>query len=267
MNTTIVTAFVDIGRSEWEGFKNGDVIAPYIKRSTETYFERFEQLAKIKNPIICYTESKFFDRIKSIRQDVTLISIDTMWNDHAGVVKLISDIQSNNLFSDFVDTPASPEYWSPQYVAINFFKSFFVTHANEQGLIKTDNAAWIDFGYCRDKLFNDGYEWSFNCDGKINLFNVEPLDDTPIFNIVKTGKVYIQGCHIVAPSKRWVELKGLMIQAMNQLVGVGLIDDDQTMLLMSYRMKPETFKLNKVHPSNWFVIFDPKYNVLSTLNR
>jgi len=267
MNTTIVTAFVDIGRDEWEGFKNGGTIAPYIKRSTDTYFERFERLCKIANPIVCYTESKFFDRIKAIREDVTLINIDTLWNDHASVVNLIKTIQSEEAFSNFVDTPAAPEYWSPEYVAINFFKSFFVAHANEAGIIKTENAAWIDFGYCRETLFKDGYEWSFNSNGKINLFNIETLDNAPIFDIVRTGKVYIQGCHIVAPTKRWVELKGLMIQSMNQLVGTGLIDDDQTMLLMSYRMKPDSFILNKVHPSNWFVIFDPKYNVLSTLNR
>lgn len=267
MNTTIVTAFVDIGRDSWEGFRNGDVVPPYIKRDVDTYFERFERLCKISNPIVCYTESKFFDRIKAIREDVTLVAIDTLWNDHKSVVDLISRIQKEDKFIDFVNTPSVPEYWSAEYVAINFFKSFFVTHANEQGLIQTPNAAWIDFGYCREKLFEDGYQWSFDCDNKINLFAVEDLDDAPIFDIVRTGKVYIQGCHIVAPTKRWVELKSLMIQAMNQLVGCGLIDDDQTMLLMSWRMKQDSFKVIKVHPSNWFVIFDKRFNVLPTLNR
>lgn len=260
MNTTIVTAFVDIGRDSWEGFRNGDLVPAFIKRDVDTYFERFERLCKIKNPIVCYTESKFFERIKAIREDITLVNIDTLWKDHATVVDLIRKVQTNDKFIDFVDNPSVPEYWSPEYVAINFFKSFFVAHANEQQLIKTPNAAWIDFGYCREKLFKDNYEWSFNCNGRINLFAVSALDDAPIFDIVKTGKVYIQGCHIVAPTKRWVELKGLMIQAMNQLLGVGFIDDDQTMLLMSWRMKPESFQVNAVHPSNWFVIFDEKFN-------
>lgn len=260
MNTTIVTAFVDIGRGEWEGFANGDLIAPYIKRDNDTYFERFERLTKIKNPIICYTESKFFDRIKAMRDDITLISIDSIFEDHEAVIKLIERVQKNDEFIDLLQSPASPEYWSPKYVAINFFKSFFVSHAYKEQLITTDNAAWIDFGYCREKLFRDNYDWSFDCDSRINLFNIEPLDDTPIFSIVKSGKVYIQGCHIVAPASQWLWLKDLMTQAMNQLLGVGMIDDDQTMLLMSYRMSPELFRLNKVHPSNWFVIFDEKYN-------
>ena len=56
--TTIVTAFVDIGRGDWEGVKNNQLIPPYIKRDTETYFKRFERLTKLKNKIVCFTEEK-----------------------------------------------------------------------------------------------------------------------------------------------------------------------------------------------------------------
>ena len=39
---TIVTAFVDIGRGDWEGTKNDKPIPHYIKRDTETYLKTFE---------------------------------------------------------------------------------------------------------------------------------------------------------------------------------------------------------------------------------
>ena len=256
MNTTIVTAFYDLGRDEWEGFKNGELIAPYIRRSTDTYFERFERLCKIKNPIVCYTQAKFFDRIKAIRSDVELVAIDDIFKDHQEVMDLIHKVQVNDDFINLLDHPSSPEYWSAEYVAINFFKSFLVAHANESGLVKTDNIAWIDFGYCREKLFEDGFEWSFDCDGKVNLFNIKPMDDKPIFSIVMSGEVYIQGCHVVAPRRMWTALKTHMIEALRRLLSVGFIDDDQTLLLMSYRMHPETYKLNVGNTENWFDIFD-----------
>lgn len=256
MNTTIVTAFVDIGRGDWSGEANGATIPSFIKRDTNTYFERFERLTKIANPIICYTESKHFDKIKAMREDIELISIDKLFEDHHPVLELVKKIQTNQEFISLLRHPSSPEYWSPEYVIINFMKSFFVTHAFQQGLIKTKNAAWIDFGYCREVLFNDSFEWSYNTEDKINLFYIKEPDDTPIFSIVRSGEVYIQGCHVVAPSDMWSTLKAYMIQAMNQLIGTGLIDDDQTMLLMSYRMGPENFKLNYVDPSNWFVVFE-----------
>lgn len=255
MNTTIVTAFYDLGRGDWEGEANGQQIAPYIKRTTDTYFERFERLCKIANPIVCFTESKYEERIKAIRSDINVIAIDDVFENHQEVMDLIEKAQKNQEFISLVKSPASPEYWSPKYVAINFFKSFFVAYAQEMRLIKTPNAAWIDFGYCREKLFEDGFEWNFDTNDKINLFNIKPLDDTPIFSIVRSGDVYIQGCHIVAPAFRWKELKVHMIESLRRLLSVGFIDDDQTMLLMSYRMYPEIYKLNYVDPSDWFVAF------------
>lgn len=258
MNTTLVTAFYDMGRSQWVGEKNGQPIAPYIQRTTDTYFERFERLCKIGNPIVCFAETKFVDRIKAIRADVEVIPIDDVFENHKEVMSLIERVQTNPEFISLLKNPSSPEYWSPEYVAINFFKSFFVAHAHDMQLIKTHNAAWIDFGYCRNKLFDDGFEWSFDTHDKINLFNIKPVDDTPIFSIIRSGEVYIQGCHIVAPAFRWKELKLHMVESLKKLLGVGLIDDDQTMLLMSYRMYPEIYKLNQVDPSDWFVVFNRK---------
>lgn len=254
---TIVTAFVDIGRGHWEGVKNNQLIPQYIKRDTETYFKRFERLTKLKNPIIVFTESRFFERIKAMRDDITLIGVDSLFEDHKHLISKIEEVQNDPTFIKFVQQPSAPEYWSSKYVAINFMKSHFVDYAVASGLVKTSVAAWIDFGYVRDDTFcPPGMEWKFNTFGLINLFCIDPnTHSRPVFDIIKTGDVYIQGCHIVAPSSKWKHLKQFMNDNISTLFNVGLVDDDQTLLLMSYRGAPDYFKINNVDPSDWFVIF------------
>lgn len=254
---SIVTAFVDIGRDKWTGIKNGQQIPQFIKRDVDTYFERFERLAKLKNPIVVFTESKFVERIQSIREDIVVIDVADIFQDHAHVINRIKSIQESSSFIRFVDRKYAPEYWSPEYVLINFLKSHFVNYAVEEGLCPTNTSAWIDFGYVRDDTFcPEGMEWKFNTDGDINLFSNTPhTHDMPIFELIKHGDVVIQGCHIVAPNGMWASLKNLMNGALTTLFNVGFVDDDQTLLLMAYRAAPHLFKINPGNSIDWFVIF------------
>jgi len=255
---TIVTAFVDIGRGEWGGVKNGELIPSYICRPTEIYFNRFEKLTKLKNPIVCFTETKFFDRIKKMREDIALIAIDSLFDDHKHLITAIERIQSDPLFIGFVRDKASPERWSPQYVMINLMKSFFVNYVVEQNLSQTGTVAWIDFGYARkDDTCPVGLDWKFDTKDKINLFaNVPQFDHKPIFDIVRTGVVYVQGCHIVAPAHKWKLLRDMVNAALANLLNVGLIDDDQTLLLMALRSSPDDFLVQYNGGSDWFTIFN-----------
>lgn len=254
---TIVTAFVDIGRGEWEGIKNGEPISSFIKRSNDVYFRRFSNLTKLKNPIICFTESKFFDQIKSMRDDIVLIAIDSLFEDHKHLVDAISRVQTNSSFVNFVNDKSAPERWSPHYVIINVMKSFLVNHAVQQKMSPTNTLAWIDFGYARySHTCPVGLAWKFNTNDKINFFaNVPSMDNNPIFDIVKTGAVYIQGCHIVAPASKWALMKDLMNAALANLLNVGLIDDDQTLMLMAARSSPDDFIIHYNGDSDWFTIF------------
>lgn len=255
---TIVTAFVDIGRGEWTGYKNNELIPHYIQRDTNTYLQRFERLTKLKNHIIVFTESKFVERIREMGGNVTIIGIDKVFEDHKHLVDAISNVQQDPSFIRFVENKSSPERWSAEYVTINLMKSFFVNYAVENDDKPTDAYAWIDFGYVRDDtVCPPGMEWKFTTKNKINLFTINPFTHSkPIFEIVKTGEVFIQGCHIVAPAHKWAYLKQLVSNSLTTLLNVGLIDDDQTLLLMSYRTNPSEFILNPVDKENWFVIFE-----------
>jgi len=86
-----------------------------------------------------------------------------------------------------------------------------------------------------------------------NMREVEP--DRPISDIIKTGDVYTQGCHIVGGVEAWPTFMQLMIYNMDILLQNNMIDDDQTMMLMSYLSKPELFELRYNSPDDWFRIF------------
>ena len=57
----------------------------------------------------------------------------------------------------------------------------------------------------------------------------------------------------------WSKLEYLVHHSIEEMVKNDLIDDDQTMLLMSYLFAPNIFELHPVSPDNWFVAFK-EYN-------
>lgn len=253
---TIVTAFYNLDRGNWQGTVNGRKIPSIIKRDENTYFERFKRLTKLKNRIIVFAQGIYEEKIRSYREDIVFYNIDDLFSTHKSLIETITNIQKNQAFIDFVDNPALPEYWSAEYVAINLLKSFFLVTAIDKDNTPSNDYAWVDFGYCRPDVFcPEGLLWTFNCQEKINLFAIEsPLVTKPIFEIVKTNTVYFQGCHIVAPKNMWKVLNNLIMESLASLTECGLIDDDQTFLLMAYKRNPDFFIVNSVKNSDWFVL-------------
>jgi protein YibB len=266
---TIVTAFFDIGRGNLPTTKHGRVLPHYQHRSVDTYFDFFSKLAKIQNDMVIYTTPNFKDRILEIRSQYGL-------QDKTKVVTLESYlpddfVESKNKIREIMDSPEyygkvlNPqliEYWHDDYVLVNIFKSVYVTDAIDKGLVTNDLVAWIDFGYVRDdNTIPPSNKWTYDFDReKIHFFCQRQIDaNRPINDIIYTGDVYIQGCHIVAGREKWNTLKELVIYTLNLLIENKLIDDDQTLLLMALLIDSENFELHQADPNDWFLIFR-KYN-------
>lgn len=266
---TIVTAFFDIGRGSLPTEKYGRVLPHYQHRTVDQYFEYFKNLAKIKNDLVVYTSPDLADRIMTIRNDLGLkdqtqvvICDSYLPKNFQNVKEKIEEIMNDKNYINKIVNPHLIEYWHSDYVLVNIFKSIYVTDAIQRDLVKNDVAAWIDFGYCRnDNTIPLSNKWKYDFDkDKIHFFNMRDIQkDRPIDDIIYTGDVYIQGCHIVAGKKMWKELRELVLHNLNVLLNYNLIDDDQTLLLMSYLTKPEFFELRYIDPSDWFVIFK-KFN-------
>jgi protein YibB len=211
---TVITAFFDIQRDQWNA-ANGK--KSKFSRTNDDYFEYFSRLAKIQNDLIIYTEEKFAEKILKIRSELRIAKTT--------VVIVVSDLFGNSLikkmnekinnvlsdyFRDYVYKPDSPEYNSSRYITVNALKACFVQDAIDCGYVNTDQSAWIDFGYCRsEEVLDPNITWTFDCKGKINLFHLKNLDSIPVFEVVRSGNVYIQGGHILAPNDKWIYLKKL----------------------------------------------------------
>ena len=260
MPISIVTAFFDIGRGDWASRPNTPA---WLARSTEDYFACFERMCRLENEIVVFTESQFADRIYAARAKLgysaqTKVVVKNPFEEHADDLATITRIIQQPNFLAGVTHPHCPEYWEPRYVLINHLKSTFVCEALDAGLATHDFAAWIDFAYCRDDAtLPKSLKWDYPFSDRIHLWNIEPLDTQDLVSIIKTNKVYFTGGAIVASRSKWHELKRLIQNAFDMLVSFRLMDDDQTLLLMSYRAAPHLFETHAIDvaKTGWFVIF------------
>jgi len=265
---SIVTFFFDTGRGEWtpdKGFPH------YLHRTVDTYFERFAYMAELDNEMIIYTHPDFVDRVASLRQGkehkTKIIPYDYLGN-FSEARKRIHDIQINPEYQSRINPSQriNPEYWNPVYVHLMYMKSFFVKWALDDDLITNDYVAQIDFGYCRspDKI-PPSKRWTYNFgEDKFQLFGYRPYPEgQSIEEVIFNNIVYILGAKQVGHKNLWPEVNRLIIESMKELQSKNLVDDDQTLWLMSSLKKPEMFNLNIIpdhqlgHDS--FVLFN-NYN-------
>lgn len=262
---SVVTAFYDIGRGNLPKVKHGRELPWYQHRSVDTYFDFFNNLAKLQNEMVIYTTPDFEDRISTIRKKHGLEELTKVVATESYLPKgfeltkaMVQKVMDNPNYYGKVVNPQLIEYWHADYVLVNIFKSWYAVDAIEKGLINNDLTAWIDFGYVRnDTTIPPTNKWSYNFSKeKIHFFSQHPIDKhRPINDIIYTGDVYVQGCHIVAGTEKWKLLKQLVLKNVEVLLENNLIDDDQTLLLMSYLSSPEDFELHPADSNDWFRIF------------
>lgn len=252
---TIVTAFFDIGRGDWvpeRGYPH------YLHRSTDTYFERFAYLAELENEMFIFADQIHFDRIAELRKGkpTTIFEFDI----HNEANDLREDIQlvyALPIYMNLINPKErlNPEYWCADYVIINLLKSTFARMASIQA--SNDMLAWVDFGYCRNaETRNSVAHWQYPFEkDKIHLFSIRDYNNESIHDIIANNWVFMTGPCIVASKEKWKLLEFLVFEGTKQLLANQLIDDDQTLLLLSYLSSPNDFKIHKIDPQDWFVIF------------
>jgi protein YibB len=254
---TIVTAFFDIGRGDWTVDKG---LPHYLHRTTDTYFERFGHMAKLENKIIVYCAREHIEKIEELREGrpTEILALD--FNDSFQELRnAVSTVQNNPDYLKKISPSEvrNPEYWSADYVVVNALKSTFVSRAIQMGYVETDLVAWLDFGYCRDSsTLNDVTKWQYPfTKDKIHFFNVRDFDGSFIEDIIANNIVHMHGSMIVAGKEMWPTLEALIHHSINELLKNNLIDDDQTLMLMSYLQKPELFELHRIKEESPFIIF------------
>ena len=258
---TVVTGFYDIGRGDWD---------TQYKRPTQDYFNCFTVLAELKNPMVIVTSRDFAERIINIRakfglSDMTNVIIKDLPDDQRKRVQLVV---ANPIFRNYIIDKDIPEFRNSDYSLVTNQKSQFVVDAINSGFVQTDQVAWLDFGYCRSpKWFNIEKPWQYDFGAKINLWTMRPLDDKPIFDVVRNGTIFFMGGHMVGPTKLWHLFNDEWRKSFNSLIECGFADDDQTSMLMVWRKHPELFNVrpfvDRGHGSWSFILKDFNDNHLT----
>jgi protein YibB len=260
----IVTAFFDLGRVGWS--RRDCDVSPKYQRSIEDYFACFDRLARLRNALVVFTSPDFAPRVLASRRALgledrtTILVIEDLLQtpEVAAPLGAIGAALSDR-YRDFVWRPSAPEFNKPEYVALVALKPTFVQTAVELGLVRARQAAWIDFGYAHDPAILAGVEdWRGDFGDKINLFNIFALEDDPIYDIIRRADAYIQACHIVGPATAWADFQARISRAFQALLACGLMDDEQTLMLMAYRAAPDAFILRRRRPDGplgWRFIF------------
>lgn len=252
---SIVTAFYDIGRGDWSMNvqKNGGPLPHYLQRSVDKYIDHFTRMCEIDTEIIVYTSPDIAPRLAAISPNVKVVEYD-YFNIHQELRDRIEAVQTSPEFVKKINPyqVRNPEYWSKDYVGVTSLKAFYVADAFERGLITNEFAAWVDFGYCRDDDHiptNKTWEYDFT-PGLMHYFNYRDPDPRQakqnISLAVQNNVVYIIGGVFVAQKEQWQVLADDMREALDYLIGMNLVDDDQGLLLMAYFKNPDMYELHKM---------------------
>ena len=240
---TIVTAFFDIGRKD---FKT-------IPRTNEEYLKYFKVWGKMKNKLVVYTNKTMAEEVRKYRAELnlldrtTIIEIENEGKIEPDMLNKMKKIAEDEYFLNYRYIPnATSNNYKYDYVVL--LKYWCLQDAVKNGYAD-GMIAWIDFGFNHfDTLYTIPEEFNFLwktslSDDKIHLFVLdEDVVTKPIFHVVRTLEDNIMACLTILPSKLcdifWKDIK----HAMNTLIEVGFIDDDQLLVLMAYRANTELFE-------------------------
>jgi protein YibB len=260
---TIVTGYFDLGREGWlDRFGK----QPEERRDAGVYFERFAHLARLPNAMVVVTEPRFAAKILAIRERLGLadrtaiLTVDDLFGQAAlaPALRAISARMTHPFFQRMLRAPELPEFRQPRYVLLVTLKFLFVVTALRLGLIRTAQASWVDFGYCRTQAAVEATApWRFDTGGKINLFHVLEPDDAPIFGVVRSGEMYFIANHMMGPAAAWPDFARDIAYSLDCLLECGLADDEQTLMLMAWRRNPQAYVLHPLAPKCWFTTFAP----------
>lgn len=253
----IVTAFFDIGREKYKSFS----------RLNDEYFEYFDFWARINNDIIVYCSANDEERVLEIRQkygkrDKTkIVAIDNIYEIESSIYYDMLNVEKNENFLDF-------RYYrdacsnQARYNYVMFLKYWFLKNASEiNGYEK--KYAWLDFGYNHggQKLTNPNdfdFTWYYNYNSKINLFALSNPDELSGIDMLQFQKDCIIGHTVIVPGDKCEMLYMYVKEALETLIGLGCMDDDQMLLYMAYKRHTNDFSITIC---DWFCDFIVGTNV------
>lgn len=249
---TLVTDFFDIGRGQ---DKNKD-----LRRTAQRYFDEFKRWARIQNTLVVYTDSDSAEIIKGIRAEYGLeektiiIQIDNLFELVSGLLPKLEKISHNKDFLNFRYLPEASSN-NPKYDYLWMMKYYFMNDAYERGLL-SENVVWMDFGFDHGGItYSDAEDynflWKYDFKNKIHISCLHDPDSVIGLQSLQFQDDCVMGC-MYGLSRELVPIFWHLVEdAMNALLMLDCMDDDQQLVLMAYKARPEIFE---VHVTDWQMI-------------
>ena len=184
-----------------------------------------------------------------------MVTVDDIFSIEKKLYQRMQKVSGNDEFKKirFYDSAMSNR---ADYDYIMLMKYWCMTDAVERGLAE-DDVVWLDFGFNHGgEVFVKSDEFDFELigetNGKIQIYALTDRDPEK----VHSGQSFlmqfdtINGSLVAAPASLCGRLYKMCKEAMNALISLDCIDDDQQLLLMAYKIHPEEFE---IHQAWWFM--------------
>lgn len=251
-NLCLVTAFLDIGRDGWHTYS----------RTVSEYMLSFLPYLRLNHDIIVFIDERHHKclhdliNLDPVNANVTLISINKEWMSqqiHAYTkLELESKIMNSKSFQHLIPEyrKGCPETYSPEYNMMQHAKTDFVWYAIDHNLSTAEYFAWTDFGYFKNSTLQmeNGKNrldiTKFNLE-KINFQTINRVDDNDnnvLYTLAvapeKIGGFFHMGSRILL--KEYRELYHMCHEELHRM---GVVDDDQHIMLRCYFKRKDLFHL------------------------
>ena len=249
---TLVTDFFDIGRGQ---DKNEE-----LRRTASKYFDEFRRWARIQNKLIVYTDSKSAETIKAIRGEyglldkTVIVATDNLFELEGDLLARMEKASRNQDFLDFRYLPEASSN-NPKYDYLWMMKYYFMNDAYEKGLL-TEDVVWMDFGFDHGGItYSDekdyDFLWNYDFNGKIHISCLYDPDARIGMETLQFQNDCVMGCMYGLSRELVPTFWKLVRNAMEALLMLDCVDDDQQLVLMAYKARPELFT---VHVTGWQMI-------------
>lgn len=250
---TLITGFFDVGRENYAK----------TPRSQDQYFAYFKRWARLKNDLIVFCQNQAAEKeIMDVRKSYDLerktkvVVIEDIYAVEKKLYDQMVKIENNDEFLEF---RVGRKDWPENKAGYNYvtnMKTYFLHRAVLEFEVKTDSVAWIDFGFDHGGsvyAFEEDFSFLLQCEpsDKITLF-LRKNDTRPMFEVIRTVHPdAVATPFFICPTKLVSVLWDQVRKCLYSLAKIGLMDDDQPLLLYASRMKPELFRFKK--NSRWFL--------------
>lgn len=256
MDTTIVTAVVDIGR---------ELFPPPFNRSFETYIGYMKScILRFENPMVIFIQQEYAERIQEERKDypntlVIPITLDQyrLWC-HRDIMKYIIESKQYKTYIEEAKISPCPEISSCDYnIAVNN-KLEFMYRVASKNPFNTKYFAWFDAGFGHSKISIPKHHTI-----KFDYYTQKSREDTLIIQKIckipknlhpldffKLHKDYVVGGFFIGTKRAISGVHQQYYPYIIDTMGYGVVDDDQYYMTLLCSTFPDLFTCFQA--TGWF---------------